>query len=276
MLDILSDYLKEVTTPELRDSLEEAHAAFDRIELPNYEQDFEALLMLDGENDVGNTLQYIVALTHENLTKLLRQHEIIATIDASIDVKTAMLNGLLDLQDYDNYQDILNVTSMDVNPQEAFAELLTLVSTYDVEDLLVNIEEVNFVLIKRIHEMALARDLPPASEEEQAELRAYIEKLQRFLGWAMNPQLTIVRMIKDGMDVGFPFLTYLGLLGRELEELPVERAAYELMAMALVSSDGTNNPQGVIKEHLENYISDVNKLTKIDIKLSEISLGLQR
>ena len=33
MLDVLNDYLKETTTPELREMVESAHASFERIGL---------------------------------------------------------------------------------------------------------------------------------------------------------------------------------------------------------------------------------------------------
>jgi len=276
MLTILSDYLKEAATPELREALEGAHDAFDRINLENYTLEFEKHLMQDGSVDRGNTLVFVTELTRLMLTDLLRQHEIIPAHDASIETLTLFLNGILDIQEYENYADIINIVAMESNAQETFAELMTLVSPRSVEDLLVDLEEVHFAVITRIRDMAIQMDIPPPSVQEQEQERAYIEKLNRFLGYIQQKPLQIVAMLKNGLDVGFPFLTYVGLIGAEIEQWPVDKIANELMAMALVSNDGTNNPLSIIKEHLENYISDMNKLTKVDIKLGEISLGLQR
>lgn len=276
MLDILRDYLTEAATPELREALEDAHAVFDRIDLPDYQRDFEAVLMMDGSNDQGMTLTAVTELTRIFLVDLIRKHEIVPAQDASIPMLTTILTGILDIQDYDNHYDILNVIAMESNPQETLAELLALVTAKTVEDFISDLEDVNFVVINRIRDMALAKDIPPPSEEEQAEQRAYIEKLQRFRGYLINAPLITVKMLESGLDTGFPFLTYVGLIGREFEEWPVDKIAHELMAMALISNDGTNNPTEIIQAHLENYIADMNKLTKVHIKLREIALGLQR
>jgi hypothetical protein len=276
MLDILDGYLRENATPEMRIALVEAHDAFNRIELPNYEQEFEALLMMDGDADQGSTLASIVDLTRRFMTELLRMHEITLDPDTSLHMLTVFLNGILDIQNYDNYQTVIDTCSMDGNPQEKLAELLALVTKYTVEELLSCMEDVNFVLINRLKEMALQNDKPPLSVEEQGEINFYMDKLRRFHNYTMQAKLKILDLIKNGLPVGFPFLTYMGLIGREIEEMPVDLAAWELYAMALISNDGTNNPQGIIKEHLENYISDPNKLTKVDIKLREITLGMQR
>jgi hypothetical protein len=232
--------------------------------------------MMDGDADQGSTLASIVDLTRRFMTELLRMHEITLDPDTSLHMLTVFLNGILDIQNYDNYQTVIDTCSMDGNPQEKLAELLALVTKYTVEELLSCMEDVNFVLINRLKEMALQNDKPPLSVEEQGEINFYMDKLRRFHNYTMQAKLKILDLIKNGLPVGFPFLTYMGLIGREIEEMPVDLAAWELYAMALISNDGTNNPQGIIKEHLENYISDPNKLTKVDIKLREITLGMQR
>lgn len=276
MLDILSDYLRENAPPELRHTLEAAYEALDRIELPNYEQGFEDLLMLDDQADQGATLDKIVELTRDILSQLLRQHEITLIHDVSLEMMVVFINGILDIQDYENDKEVIQTCDLDVNPNEKLCELLALVTSKSVEELLCEIEDVNPVLMKRIGELMAERNQPKFSDEELAQVQVYVDRLKAFMNWASLSRLRITDLIKNGMDVGWPFLTYMGIVGRELEEMPVDKAAYELMGMVLVSNDGSNNPQSIIKQYLENYVSDINKITKIDIKLREIVLGLQR
>ena len=266
MLDVLNDYLKETTTPELREMVESAHASFERIGLEHFNDGFEQILMLDGDTDHGGTVTSVVDLTDQLLRQLLLEHEVVVGPDTSIDIMTAMVNGLLDLQDYEIKEDILRIADMASNPVEKFVELLTLVTPYAVEELLLDVESVGASLITRLREM-YDRGTEEINEEEQTRLQQYIDRFTAFQRYLHSPKLHIVEMLKDGMQPGYPFITYAALIGRELESMQPERAAQELLSIALVSSDGHDNPRAIIQNNIDHFIADLNKVTKIDVKI---------
>lgn len=275
MLDVLEAYLKQNAMPELLVALREAHQAFERIDFPNYQEVFLDLIMVDDENDHGDTLLEIVKLTKTIQRQILREHDIVLRNEASIDMLTTFINGVLDLQDYEDKDAIWQTANLDGDPEEVFAELLTLVTPLTADDLLVEIETVSDMLVMRIKELAQSQPTAP-SEETQAMLEQHIGALKKLCDFIGDHELDTVKMLAQGTQVGYPFAVYLGTFGHDLETLSVEQATHELLAMAYISSDGVNNPQSVITEQLEQYISNIDMITKINVKVSEILLGLQR
>jgi hypothetical protein len=276
VLDVLQTYLNDACTPELRSAVEAAHAVFERINLQNYDDGFEEILMTDDSTDQGESTQHIVDLTNKLLRKILAEHTVVLAYEASMEVLVKAVEGILDLQDYEDRNAIVGITNLDLNPQEKFAELMALVTSMSVEEWLLEVEEVGPTLITRVREMAEPTyDEVPDAEAQQA-LAMYAERFIKFMNFLSNPKLTIGEMLMSGLPPGYPFEVYVNMLGRGLDEMTPERAAQELLAMAFVSSDGTNSPRQVIHDHLEHLVADVNKITKIDIKLNEYLLGLAR
>ena len=84
-----------------------------------------------------------------------------------------------------------------------------------------------------------------------------------------NDQLQVVELIKMGLPAGFPFVLYAERLNRVLEEMKPEYAAQELFAMALLSEDGYQNPQAIILDNLETYVSSMDHATAITSVVSD-------
>jgi hypothetical protein len=50
--------------------------------------------------------------------------------------------------------------------------------------------------------------------------------------------------------------------------------ANELVGMCMISSDASDNPRAAIAAHLEQYVSDMDKITKIDLAVGDLLLKL--
>ena len=85
-----------------------------------------------------------------------------------------------------------------------------------------------------------------------------------------------ITVFKSQWNVGYDFNVYLTIIGRDLEDMSVITAAHELIGCALISADGNGNPIGIISKNIDNYISDMDKITKINIEITNIILKLQR
>lgn len=278
MLDILRDYLVEATSPENVDAIEKAHEAFDRIGLQDYNPGFEQLLMINDEADQGDTLGGIIDLTKSLANGILKQHSITVSDEATVSVLTEFIDALVELQQAsDHIPEILKICAQKHDPEELFSELVALVGSQEAEHYLVDLVYVSDALITRIDELARAQEFGTHNEEDsEREVReARITRFNRFMHFLLDPELAIAKIAHLGIDAGYPYVVYANMIGREFEELDALSAAQNMLGMAFYSGDGFGNPQGVIKTEMDNLVSDVNKITQIDIAVSDLLVRFQ-
>jgi hypothetical protein len=278
MLDILRDYLVEATSPENVDAIEKAHEAFDRIGLQDYNPGFEQLLMINDEADQGDTLGGIIDLTKSLANGILKQHSITVSDEATVSILTEFIDALVELQQAsDHIPEILKICAQKHDPEELFSELVALVGSQEAEHYLVDLVYVSDALITRIEELARAQEFGTHNEEDsEREFReTRITRFNRFMHFLTDPELAISKIAHMGIDAGYPYVVYANMIGREFEELDAESAAQNMLGMAFYSGDGFGNPQGVIKTEMDNLVSDVNKITQIDIAVSDLLVRFQ-
>lgn len=275
MLDILREYLSEAAPPAVKDAVEAAHQAFERVQLPAYEEGFEELLLTDDTNDTGGTVDSIIRLTQQLQSKILAEHGIVLHEDTSLEVGTILIEGLVDLPDYGDPDRVWQTASMDGSTEEVFAELMALVTPYPVEEVLVAVESVSTTLITRVKDVVPSPEERALSDADRATQRNYLHRLQGFCQLIDNSQLKIVALLQQGLDVGFPLATYADTIGRDLESLSPEAAAHELIAMAIVSSDCSNNIAAGVQQQLDHYIANLNLITRITIVVRDLVVKAQ-
>lgn len=274
MLDILSSYLTEATSHETKILIEEAHVAFDRIALPNYEDGYVDIIMTADNVAISEPVDKIISLTLEIQRQLLKDHEIVLIPDATIAMHTLVINGLMDIEEYEDVATLLKTVSMQLEPNELFAEVLALVTKKNADELLSEIESVGTSLIGKIKDITEVREVSE-TDTDRILKQKHIELLNKFCNYINTRNLDIVRIITSGLGVAYPFVVYANAIN-ELENKSVDDISYELLAAAYVSSDGYENPLNVIKAYIEVHISDIDKITKIAVRVSDLLLGLQR
>lgn len=273
---VLATYLNEAATPEMRDAIVAAHSSLERMSLPNYEEGFDELLMIDEETDEGGTLESIVNLTKSLQHDILKQHAVVLNQDATLDMLTLFINGILDITNYEDMKAVFDTATLDGLPEEVFAELMALVTGKTVDELMFEMISVDRSLLNRIKEMATPQEMPELDDADLVEKQKRIDIFVRFVGLAGTKELDVVKMITtDGASIGMPFAVYAGVLGRNLEAMSPTKAARELLGMALISSDGLQNPRSIIQENIDHYISNIDNITKIDVEIDNLLLGLQ-
>lgn len=274
MLDVLSGYLDEAATPELKQTLEQAHELFERIGLLDFETGFHELLATDDAVDQGGTLEAIVDLTKQLQRKILAEHGIVLTDQATVEMHNTVIEGVMDIGNYGDAEAIVRICAVEVSANETFAELLALVCPLAADEILIHIEEISNTLIATIQQHVATAATP--TSDASAEHDEYVARLIRFCDYISSRELLIVEAVTMGMSLGLPFESYVEKFDRDLETMSVDAASRELVAAALISSDGHETPQAVINEHLEHLISNPDTVTKVAIKVSDLLLGLQK
>lgn len=269
MIDIVESYIKENTTTEMNELLKGCCSLLEDLEYQTLDDELLSIIMdsddVHGAEIMSTIINQISGILHD----ILKQHGVILADNefTTLEILYKFANSTLNIQSYEDKSLLLDILNSDVNSKETYAELIALICDLTVEELLPYIESVDDCLLITFKELLISNE-EPASSDNADIVNDFINYLNKH-----TESLKIKEMIKNGMSVGYPFSIYINALGRDLETLEPKLAAKELLGMAYVSSDGGNNPRSIIKEHLDQFVSDIDKLTKIDIALGELLLG---
>ena len=273
MLDILDDYLSDAASPELKESIRAAHELFDRYGLETYEQGFEEILLTDDQVDTDKTLHDIYDLTRSLQFKILEEHQLVIDEDAPPSILNVFLDGLKRLENYDNPDAVYGILTQPNDTAELIADCVALVTGQDATRLHRYVMNCGQALLQ-----AIVRQLDQThfaqSDEEIVSKRERVERYKRFIAVADIKQLKVAYLLEHGMDVGHPLMVYLNIIGNDFEEMEAKYIANELVAMCMISSDASDNPRAAITAHLEQYVSDMDKITKIDVAVGDLLLKL--
>jgi hypothetical protein len=273
MLGILDDYLSDATTPEVKEAIRQAHELFDSYGLDTYEPGFEEILMTGDNVDTGETVNLIMQLTKSLQHQTLERQGVVISEDATITQLNLFLRGLRLMPDYDNPSALLGLLSMSTGPKEIVAEVMALVTGTSPDEFFMLVLNVDPNLLE-----LMVENLDQISVDEDPETivlkRNRVAQYKEFIEISGIEQLKVAYLLDHGMDVGHPFTVYLNVIGQDFEEMSPVEVANELVAMCVISSDANENPRAAISEHLEQYVSDINKITKIDLVVGELLLKL--
>lgn len=273
MLDMLDDYLAGATTPELRESIRHAHELFDRYGLDTYEQGFEELLMTGDNVDTGVTVEKIYDLTRALQFQILEQHQLVIREDASPSSLNIFLEGLKRIPDYDDPDSLYAILASPRDAMELIAECVALVTGHHATWLHSLVTNCGIALlqtiVKNLDQQHFAID-----PNEVILKRRLVDAYQRFIMIADIKQLKIAYLLDNGLDVGHPLTVYLNILADDFEEMDAPYVANEIVAMCLISPDAIDNPRAAVSAHLDKYISNMDKLTKVDVLVGELLLKL--
>lgn len=273
MLDLLSNYLKQATSPEEKDSFQVVCDAFDKIGLDDYEDAIEEIIYSEDNVEAGQVMFDLSNLLRAQAHQVLKMHAITFDEHTSLKMLGDLINGIVDLPNHEELKHILGIANSDSNLRERFCELMAIVTPYPAEVLLQHVEEVSPSFMIRLLE------LPEEEQDEALFTPDRQEKIAKFqLYCAHLPEgmpAYIGGMLKKGIDVGMPFTVYAGAVGITFEQMLPEQIAEEMFGMALVSSDGCNNPLQTVKEHLEEYLANPETITSVTARLTKINVECQ-
>lgn len=276
MLDILQQYLIDCAAPEMKDVLVHAIEGLDDMGLTDIYPEYEMILMLDDTVEPGETLDAIIHLTSLYQKRLLAQHTISLSEEAPMSAATDILNAILRIPDFEDKHALINIVSSEKMATESFADILALVTGQPPEKYLVHLHNVGAVLLRRIREKAEEEVKNTSTVEENTDHAEYIHRFKFYLNTIAEQPLLITDMLKANMSVGYPYTQYADLIGRDFEGMYPERAAMEMVGMAIVSSDGKHNIRNTIVSNLEHYITSVQVMTKILMAVDKLIAGLPK
>jgi hypothetical protein len=267
----IREYLTATVTPELLTVIEEALDMFERVGLNDCDSQLQEILLSASAMDMHEPNDAIIDLINSSQVFILKQHSIVLNDGAPITVRTQIINGLLDLEDYESPEMVVLAARIDGDPVERLAEVLSLTTLFTADELAPYFEDVSVSLLNLIIDQATLKinvqldEEPAASFDDKPAAKYFLD-----LG---APDLIIMRYIRDGMHIGYPLKVYLDQFGHELEDLPVQSIAQNLIMTCLVSSDAKDTIKASIDLCIDMYITDINVITRVG---QEINTQLAR
>ena len=271
---VIDNYLTNNASVELKDLITDAMAAFDSIGFDGYDDVFLELIMVAEQNDKNFVVDQITMLTKEYLINILKEHGIFVSDASTIDILTIFVNGIVSLLKLNDKQDVLNILKTSINSVEKFAEVISLISNKSADELMLDIETVSDSFISSLINH-FEKEEYQINEDEVVQTQTIIKRFKEYTEF-VGSTLKIEEYLKSGLSVGFPYQTYLNLYGHEIEELSVDDIAKEMLGMAIISNDGMNNPISVIASSIDSVISDLDKITKVNVRVTQLLLEFQK
>jgi hypothetical protein len=269
MLDILDNYLNEVATAEQAINVRNACAIFEEVNDLEYETKYEEYLMIDDNATTGATLEAILDYTRTRSMSLLEAFGIEPSEDCYLSQLVHYLKVLLLLPDNEDREAIIRIAGQDGSDLDRFADLVEFQSGYSACLVLTEITAVDQNVIPNLmisvgeHSDLVVVD---ATQSRLARLDRRDQYLS-FVQFSKIRQLRLATLLHRGLDASYPLDVYLNMLKGEFDELDAQSIAAEMVACAYLSSDAHANPLAALRERLNRYIADIDKITKVDTEI---------
>ena len=275
MLDLLSDYLNISTSAEEKNHIAVADRALVRAQL-EYEHVIEEILALDDDADSGVTLQLIVAVYRTQLFHLLELHSVTVSADLGIKTLADLVNGLLDLDNYENPQELFALAEDDAPVIEKFCMVLAQVTQYDVEHLMQMVEDVSETFLQRLKTVNQSDTYEDENEliERRERIHAY-RKYEIYLQAANLVTTAIPAILRSGVSPSMPYDIYVKLIDNHspIEAMPAKTIARELFGAAIISCDGFGSPGETVKAGLEEYLASPQTIGLVMVEVRQLMMG---
>lgn len=270
MIEAIEICLRGAISDELYEAVDSAVDVMDRAGISDYVTPFEEILAAGDELDVGEPQRAMVALVNGYMDALLLQHEIKLVPDAPLHLKSAIVEGLLDLPGYEDHDAVVSYAQASEDTVEAISMVLSLVTPYQTDQLMPWFDQVSWALIRRICEVhpvdsdVIDIDIDALTGTEH--LRDLLIELWIVLGRPENP---LMQYIGNGLPLGLQFTIYASMFKSYFEQASPSGAAMLFMLISRISEEGQGVLLDPIRENIDLYIQDQNAITSIDVYLRD-------
>lgn len=277
MLAILKETLDSQASPEFVSMIDEAHALFDDYELPDFTFEFEQILGIADNSEPGDLNTQVYELTRELQFQVLHSHLVFPSTEATVSNLNKILTALMKIEQTEFIEEVLSICENEINPTEAFCEVIALVGGYEISDIVASIEHVEISLIRRTMELMIRRKESEFLNVIDHTTRT--EVINRYKDFSNDPAFPeaplMSRYFEEGAELGLTFDTYIKYVREHLQSEKADAIAREYIAAALISCDVPKNPREVIKDKLNDVYTEIDIITPILISVDKQLLDLE-
>ena len=264
MEDIVIDYIKGKCTPELFDTVFRAIFLINEFEADDPTENIVDLLQTEQDLSHEDLFDQVLASVVKSIDFIIGNHQIRLNPEVSLRQKVDLLNGLYELGKRENYDDIESELNTFNDDLIQFATIMTMVSPLEMTEVLTLVEFIDPKFLS-----VLKKHIEDVSSEETTEFakkqKVIFENLAIFQLCFKNN--FVDTLIDHGILVGGDFSLYLSYVGDHLVVDSDEETALNILALLMMSEDGSQNPLEIYREYSEKILHQLQRISKVETLL---------
>ena len=261
MNELIENFFSSFYTEEMQAQLYRSLGLFTVYGLTNIHQELPDIIMQEGEDHREVIADKVLNLINSGLDDLLQIQRIRLVEGAPLAFKATFLEAIYTFayrEDYLPYKRI--VENWSLNNEEKLATILADIISVDVGVIMEYLDWVYDGTMKRMVDFINEK----ATEEDQAQDMELLRKIRRSLKAyeaSFGTPASVQSLIDLNMSLGSPLQVYLELFKESVVNLAdLESTTFNLIWLALISSDATDNPQKFLLEISNDLFSDMHQI----------------
>lgn len=265
MDELLGTFIRTNFTEEL---VEEIYKSFGIFGLFNHGDGFEAfdgLLNMEEVDDASALSDTFIDILNKQLDYLLEHHTLKLSDEATIEHKNEVLRGLYMLQYLVDYNPITLTLESECSNEVKICRILEDLTSYDESFIMSILEGYRDSFVQHLKEFVYSKEAEAGSDDSPvATVGKHLKVYHALFGVDEFSQAMVDAKLLPAQS----FKDYLPFLSEELVvQGSVEDTAKRIYWLLLMSSDGTENPLMVFREHSLDILSNVDVVTKVEQRL---------
>ena len=226
-------------------------------------------------DDYGDNIDYIIQNCNDDVT-MSQLDDLIKSSVQGILIELLMEIGFFVSEDYylDNeilYKIYKEAIEIEANEQLDFSlsilesdrdiivtfyELLNVVGSLDIDESDFNNHIVKILPMTKEKLVNYLRTKKETLPVEPKDLTKIALRVKEFCKAVNDESFMVIDLIRNGVNLGLPFRSYLNIYSTALFDLDLKEQCYNLYLFALISEDGTDEPAECVEDNISDYVFD--------------------
>lgn len=226
-------------------------------------------------DDYGDNIDYIIQNCNDDVT-MSQLDDLIKSSVQGILIELLMEIGFFVSEDYylDNeilYKIYKEAIEIEANEQIDFSlsilesdrdiivtfyELLNVVGSLDIDESDFNNHIVKILPMTKEKLVNYLRNKKETQAVEPKDLTKIALRVKEFCKAVNDESFMVIDLIRNGVNLGLPFRSYLNIYYTTLFDLDLKEQCYNLYLFALISEDGTDEPAECVEDNISDYVFD--------------------
>lgn len=245
MDSMVYEYIEAYTTYEQKELYTKLYSYL--VDYYKYNELGDILINIVLNEDLPNPVDDIYTCFNKHADSVLEQYTIKVSEDTTLRFKVDLLDTLITLESIEDKELVTNVLDSEENVVDALATLLSLVGTETIEAYLLNIEEVDVSLIKRLKELNVANEDDYSAYSLPDEKRLLFKRYVIFTHDEYGP---LRKYIQADLPLHLDFTFYLTYL--QNEEIVDKDEYCKSIVGSLIISNAKDTLVNTLRYHLED------------------------
>lgn len=272
--DLVVEFLSERTTPEHIGILTRAIVALKDFGLEDVESSLEDLILRQNDTiDPQDTFVFICEELQGLLLGVVVNNHVTLADDVTIYGLVNAVESLYQLGITEQSEDVLQTLDMQEDRAYTLARLFGLVGDTPADRVLNDIWDVAPEFLQTLRDLH-QRQLDDVKRVNGIQnLQRYKRDVMRYHVFLKTENTRVMRLLKNGLEIGLPLVLYLNRFEQEFTTLPDANVAVEFYGFYLISQEQHSDVLALADEYLKLVVADVSRLQAIRLTIRNISIN---